>query len=112
MIKAISIVKKKEGISRDEFYRYWKDVHGPLVVKHIPGMKKYIQNHFVEVPGYNDEGDGIIEVWYDDVDSFLDSMEFNTTQEARDLGLGQDWAKIADMGKPRMWVVEEHIIKE
>ena len=80
--------------------------------QHINSVLKYIQNHFIEVPGYNDEGDGIIEVWYDDVESFLDSMEFNTTKEASDLGLGQDWAKIADMGKPRMWVVEEHVIKE
>ncbi len=112
MIKTISIVKKKEGITREEFYKYWKDVHGPLVARHIPGLRKYIQNHYIEVPGYNEEGDGIIETWYDDVDSFLKSIEFNTTREARDLGLGQDWAKIADMGKPKMWVVNEHVIKE
>ena len=112
MIKTILIVKKKEGISREEFYQYWKDVHGPLVAKHIPGLKKYIQNHFIEVPGYNEEGDGIIETWYDDVDSFQKSMAFNRTKESRDLGLGQDWAKIADMGRPKMWVVAEHVIKE
>jgi hypothetical protein len=39
-------------------------------------------------------------------------MEFNRTKEARDLGLGQDWAKIADMGPPKMWIVEEHVIKD
>jgi len=49
--------------------------------------------------------------WYDDVESFQKSMAFNTTFEARELGLGEDWAKIADMGKPKMWVVEEHVIK-
>ena len=112
MIKVITLVKKKEGISREDFYKYWKDVHGPLVARHIPGLRKYIQNHFVEVPGYEYEGDGIIETWYDNVASFQESMAFNTTKEARDLGLGQDWAKIADMGKPKMWVVEEHVIKE
>jgi hypothetical protein len=26
--------------------------------------------------------------------------------------LGADWAKIADMGKPKIWIVEEHIIKD
>ena len=112
MIKAISIVKKRPDISREEFYSYWKDVHGPFVAKHIPGLRKYIQNHFIEVSDFNEEGDGIIETWYDDVDSFLKSIEFNSTKEAHDLGLGQDWAKIADMGRPKMWIVNEHIIKE
>ena len=112
MIKTISIVKKRPDITREEFYGYWKDVHGPLVARHIPGLRKYIQNHYIEVSGYNEEGDGIIETWYDDVDSFLKSMEFNGSDEARELGLGQDWAKIADMGRPKMWVVDEHVIRE
>ena len=36
MIKVIVLVKRKEGISREEFYKYWKEVHGPFVAKHIP----------------------------------------------------------------------------
>lgn len=113
MIKVIMVVKKKQGISREEFYKYWKNVHGPLVAKHIPNMRKYIQNHFVEIPGHEYQGDGIIETWYDDIESFQKSMEFNKTAEARDLGLGEDWAKIADMSEePMMWVVEEHLIKD
>ena len=113
MIKVIMVVKKKKGISREEFYKYWKEVHGPLVAGHIPHLKKYIQNHFVEIPGKEYDGDGIIETWYDDIESFQKSMEFNKTARARDLGLGEDWAKIADMSEePMMWVVEEHVIKD
>ena len=112
MIKTISIVKKRPDITREEFYNYWENVHGSLVARHIPGLRRYIQDHFIEVPGYNEEGDGIIETWYDDVDSFLESMEFNRSDAARELGLGQDWAKIADTGRPKMWVVNEHVIME
>ena len=113
VIKVIMVVKRKKGISREEFYKYWKDVHGPLVAGHIPYLKKYVQNHFINIPGYEYEGDGIIETWYDDMDSFHKSMEFNKSAEARDLGLGEDWAKIADMSEePRMWVVEEHLIMD
>lgn len=110
MIKIITVVKKKPEISRKDFYKYWKNEHGPFVAEHIPYLKKYIQNHFIEVPGYEYEGDGIIETWYDDVASFLKSMDFNKDPKAK--ALGDDWAKIADMGKPKMWVVEEHVIKE
>jgi uncharacterized protein (TIGR02118 family) len=110
MIKVIVLVKRKEGISREEFYKYWKEVHGPFVAKHIPYLKKYVQNHFVDIPGNEYEGDGIIETWYDDIESFQKSMAFNSAPEAKKLG--EDWAKIADMSPPRMWVVEEHVIKE
>ncbi len=110
MIKVMNIVKRKPGISREEFYKYWKDVHGPLVAKHIPGLRKYIQNHFIEVPGMEYEGDGIIETWYDDIESWRKSMEYGRTEAAK--SLIEDWAKIADMSPPKMWVVEEHVIKD
>jgi uncharacterized protein (TIGR02118 family) len=82
MIKSIVLVKKRPDISTGDFYRYWKDVHGPLVAEHIPRMRKYVQNHFIKVPGYEYEGDGIIEVWYDDIESFRKSTAFNGTPEA------------------------------
>jgi uncharacterized protein (TIGR02118 family) len=109
MIKVIVLVKRKEGVSREEFYKYWKEVHGPLAAKHIPYLKKYVQNHFLEVPGYEYEGDGIIETWYEDMESFQKSMEYNQDPEAK--ALGEDWAKIADMSPPKIWIAEEHFIK-
>ncbi len=110
MIKTISTVHKKPGLSTLEFYRYWKDVHGPLVAKGFPLMKKYIQNHLIPVPGYEYDCDGLIEAWYDDVASFQQTIAFTRTPEAKALGI--DAAKILDMGKGKMWIVEEHIIKE
>jgi hypothetical protein len=60
IIKTISIVNNEPDISRDEFYKYWKDVHGPLVAQYIPGLRKYVQDYYIDVSGYNEEGDGII----------------------------------------------------
>jgi uncharacterized protein (TIGR02118 family) len=47
MIKVMVMVKRKPGISREEFYKYWKEVHGPLMARHIPGLRKYVQNHYI-----------------------------------------------------------------
>ena len=110
MIKHIMLVKKREDISTEEFYRYWKDVHGPLISPHMPGLKKYVQNHFIKVPGLEYEGDGLIENYYDDVESVQQALAFNRTPEERKHGLLEDWAKIADMGEPKMWIAQEHVI--
>jgi len=109
MIKIISIVHKKPGISVEDFYRYWKDVHGPLVAQTLPGIKKYVQNHLVRVPGFEYEGDGIIETWYEDVKAFQQDMAFTKLPEAKQLV--EDAAKILEIGKLKIWIVEEHVIK-
>ena len=109
MIKVISVVYKKPYISKEDFYRYWKDVHGPLVAQALPGMKKYVQNHLVQVPGYEYEGDGLIETWYDDVSAFQQDMAFTRRPGAK--SLGADAAKILDISKLKIWIVQEHIIK-
>ncbi len=33
----VAFVKRKEGLSREEFLRYWHDVHGPLI-RDTPGL--------------------------------------------------------------------------
>ena len=110
MIKVMNLVTRKQGISREEFYKYWKDVHGPLVAKNVPDLRKYVQNHFIDVPGREYEGDGIIEMWYDNLAIFQKSGPAGKTKDTD--FLLEDWAKIADMSPPKIWIVQEHVIKD
>jgi hypothetical protein len=41
MVKASVMLKRKPGMSPAEFHRYWKDVHGPLVL----GVSEFMR-HF------------------------------------------------------------------
>jgi uncharacterized protein (TIGR02118 family) len=36
-MQLFAFVKRKEGMSRDDFLRYWQDVHGPLI-RDTPGL--------------------------------------------------------------------------
>ena len=44
MIKHISFIKRHANVSREEFRRYWEEVHAPLVREALPTLRKYVGN--------------------------------------------------------------------
>ena len=65
MTKVIFVVHKRPDMDRDEFRRYWRDVHGPLAAR-IPGLRKCVQNHSLPDSASGDlPCDGIAELWFD-----------------------------------------------
>ena len=63
MTKLMVFLTKRADLSREEFRRYWREVHGPLGAK-MPGVRRYVQNH-----GIADGApfDGVAEMWFDDM---------------------------------------------
>ena len=108
MIKTIALAHRKTGLTREEYNQYWLEQHGPLAARLIPGLRRYVQNHFISVPGMEFEGDGIVEMWYDDVDAYQKSMEYIRSSKE----LAADGAKFAEMRRGNLWIVEEHIIMD
>lgn len=76
MVKVSVMLKRKPGMSTTEFQRYWKDVHGPLVLgvpEFLRHFRKYVQCHviaeaFADTPGAASPYDGIAEVYADSLD--------------------------------------------
>ena len=109
MIKSIAVAYRKPGMSIEEFNRYWKDVHAPLASRVIPGMRKYVQNHMLRVPGREVDGDGIVEMWWDNLEAFQSFLAWVKTDAGKELA--EDGDKFLDMTKSRLWLVEEHEIR-
>ena len=110
MIKTIALAHRNPELSREEFSRYWHEQHGPMAARMLPGLKKYVQNHFLTVPGEEFEGDGIVEMWYDDIAAWQNSMKFMQTPEGHPLV--EDGMKFARMQPGGHWIVEEHVIMD
>jgi uncharacterized protein (TIGR02118 family) len=110
MIKSIVLAYRKPGMSREEFSRYWLEQHGPLAARLMPNVRKYVQNHLVEISGREYQGDGIVEIWYDDVVSFQKSRAFIMSPEGKELAA--DGAKFCQLKGGGEWIVEEHVIKD
>jgi uncharacterized protein (TIGR02118 family) len=58
-------ITRKSALPDADFYRYWREVHGPIAEK-IPQLKRYIQSHRAAFPGTISPYDGAAEVWVED----------------------------------------------
>jgi uncharacterized protein (TIGR02118 family) len=106
MVKIVYCITKKAGCSDEEFFHYWKNVHGPLGAR-IPGLRRLVQSHRVSFPGGQraPDFDGAAELWFDDIEALLavrQSVEWRASSE--------DETNFIDQSKVAYFVTEEHVI--
>ena len=105
MIKVIYCISKKASLSDEQFFDYWKNVHGPIGAR-IPGLRRLVQSH--RVPRRDDHApdfDGMAELWFDDIESLRkarQSPEWKASTE--------DETNFIDHTKVAYFVAEEHVI--
>ena len=85
MINAITVIKKKQGLSYDKFQGYWKNEHAAIVTR-SPLVGTYVQSHpiYGDNLKFEDTIDGIAEIWFDDTNAMralADSKEYKDIQE-------------------------------
>ena len=106
MVKLVYCVTKKAGLTDEEFFRYWENIHGPIGAR-IPGLRKLVQSHRLTVAGdkHRPDYDGMAELWFDDVEALLaarQSPEWKSSSE--------DEANFIDHSKVAYFLSEEHTI--
>lgn len=106
MVKLLSLVYRKKGLSDEEFYRYWRETHGPLVARLIPFATRYVQNHPEAFPDLVYDADGIVEMWFNSLEDLRRYLEWRSSGEAYELKEGED--RFMDFKKTRRYVVHEH----
>ena len=113
MIKNIALLKRKEGMSREDFIAYYENKHVPLILSLLPGIAKYVRNFL------SDDGkrymfpnaspidfDVVIEIWIKDQQAY----ERFTAEAAKPdvmAAIMADEAHFLDSSRSRMFVVEE-----
>lgn len=83
MFKMIILLKKRPGLTEDGFVKYWLETHTPLAQK-MPGLKRYVVNLVKRPPNREPDYDGLVELWFDDIDSMkrgFNSPEGMATQK-------------------------------
>jgi uncharacterized protein (TIGR02118 family) len=70
VIKRMTMLARREDLSREAFRHYWYHNHAHIV-RQMPGLARYVQNHVVRELGTTDPTsrycvDGIPELWFQD----------------------------------------------
>jgi len=108
VIKSISLLTRKPGMTHEQFMKHWVDVHAPLALK-VPGIRRYVQSHILEefrradIPTSAVQVDGIAELWFAD----RPSME-RALASPEMAALHADGALF--IGANKTFVVEEKVI--
>lgn len=112
MIKSITFLRRKPGLSHEQFCQYWNREHASLFVRIVPGLRRYVQNVPIRVSGSQegDEIDGIAETWYDDLDAINAMLEWRKSEAGK--ALTADEEKFIDKNKTvTRYLVQENVIK-
>ena len=108
MIKSVSLLTRKTGLSHEEFVRHWVEVHAPLAHK-VPGLRRYVQSHILgertraDIEATPVEIDGVAELWFDD-QAALETAARTPEMKA----LHADGALF--IGRIKSYIVEEKVI--
>ena len=108
MIKSLSLLTRKAGLTHDAFVRHWVEIHAPLAHA-VPGVRRYVQNHIQgqrtrpDIATTEVAVDGVAELWYDDR-AAMDRA--NASPEAK--RLHDDGALF--IGGIKTFIIEEKVI--
>lgn len=78
----VLLIKRADGISRQQFAQHWREIHAPLAIRHNPSFDHYVTNIVLDE---RSEWDGILEEWFPD-ESVFDNHEQGLAEHKRVVG--------------------------
>jgi uncharacterized protein (TIGR02118 family) len=118
VLKLLFCLHRLPHLSREEFQRYWRDTHGPLVRRHAAALRirRYVQSHACgdaldaalqasrgALPGY----DGVAELWWESAED-LAAATASPEGRAASLALLDDERRFIDLARSTLFVATEH----
>jgi uncharacterized protein (TIGR02118 family) len=123
MIKLQYALRRREGMTREEFQRYWSEQHAPLVKRHAETLqiRRYVQVHSLETDldealaaprgGQPRFYDGVAELWWDSLEQLVAAFSSDAGQAAAS-ELVEDERRFIDLPSSPIWLGEERVVIE
>ena len=109
MYKVITLMKRRQGLSVEDFQHQWLTRHAGLAAQ-TPGLRRYVQSHTLAQGYARGERfyDGISEMWFDDAAAWLAA----SAEPAHAAALAADEATLIDAGRKVVMPVEALVVKD
>ena len=118
MLRLTFLIRRKEGMTKEEMQRYWREEHGPLVAGHSGtlGMLRYVQVHTTDddhtlLTGRRGEMeapyDGVAEVWWESKEAMVKATRSQKGREVDQI-LREDEGQFIDMERSVAWFNYEY----
>jgi uncharacterized protein (TIGR02118 family) len=121
LIKLVFTIRRREGMTREEFQRYWRGEHARLVERHaeVLRIRRYVQTHaldtdadaaLAEARGSEPRHyDGVAELWWDSVEDLLEASDSEEGLLAAN-ALLEDERRFIDLPSSPIWLGEENVV--
>ncbi|OLO36357.1 ethyl tert-butyl ether degradation protein EthD [Alkalihalophilus pseudofirmus] len=122
MFKIIYCLRRLPHLTHEEFYQYWREIHGPLVKKHaeVLRIRRYIQQPSIENVKIQEkiratrnteiaDYDGVAELWWDSLEDHAEPRRSQEGVAAAD-ALLEDEKRFIDLSRSRIWYATEREI--
>ena len=121
MIKLVFTLRRREDMTPEEFQRYWRDQHAPLVKRHADALRirRYVQVHARDTD--LDEAiagprgseprfyDGVAELWWESLEELAAAFSSDAGQAAAQ-ELLEDEQRFIDLPRSPLWLGEENVV--
>ena len=113
MYKVVILIKRRKGMSMDEFIDYYEKKHAPLATPMLLNIRRYVR-HFIrpfQSPTYPAASEGpadvVTEFWYDTQADFERAME-NVSRPENAKVLQADEEKLFDRASIQIYTSEQY----
>ena len=106
MYKLIFGAKRKSGMSREDFGRYWTTIHAEKAMR-VPGIRRYVINLAPDLgaTGREQPYDGFAEVWFESEEAMRASARSPEIRAVLD-----DESNLFDLSTRFSVIVREHVM--
>jgi uncharacterized protein (TIGR02118 family) len=120
MVKLVFTLRRRPDMTREEFQRYWREQHAPIVERHAETLRirRYVQVHARDTEiddaltasrgsaaGY----DGVAELWWDSLEDLIAGYSSEPGQAAG-VELLEDERRFIDLPNSPLWLGEENVV--
>jgi uncharacterized protein (TIGR02118 family) len=104
--KVVFVLFRKAGLSHEQCLGEWKGERHVSLVKNVPGLRRWVQNHVASLPNKS-APDGLGELWFDDPEAM------NKAMGSPEMGAAvEDAKRFLDMAKTYALTVDENVVKQ